>query len=171
MAGDPRSSLFPDLMAELLSSGTSVRFRTSGRSMYPSIREGELITVEPVRANDVKREDILLYRTGKSVIAHRVVQVSASPPDASKGASGSRGNILVFTLQGDASSCCDPPIAARQILGRVVGVERNGRTVALADSGAKLRNRVRRWASRLKAWIYCQAGPIPTQMPGFGKER
>lgn len=159
MAEGLRSSLFPDLMAELLNRGTSVRFRTSGGSMYPSIRDGELITVAPVRADDVKREDILLYRTQKGVIAHRVVEVSLSPTDAGQVARGSRRDARVFTLQGDASSSCDQLVAARQILGRVIGVERYGRTVALTSRGAKLRHRVRSWASRLKGWICCKAGP------------
>ncbi|MDA2923324.1 hypothetical protein MYX65_01495 [Acidobacteria bacterium AH-259-L09] len=76
------SKLLLDLTAELLSRGTSVRFRPSGRSMYPSIREGEVITVEPVEPSDVKRGDIILYRSERGVIAHRIVQVSCSQAEA-----------------------------------------------------------------------------------------
>ena len=75
------SKLLLDLTAELLSRGTTVRFRPRGRSMYPSIREGELITVEPVAASDVKLADIVLYRSERGLIAHRVV--GSSPTQSS----------------------------------------------------------------------------------------
>ena len=70
------SNLLLHLTTELLSQGTTVRFRPSGRSMYPSIREGELVTVEPVVASDVTLGDIVLYRSERGVIAHRVVGTS-----------------------------------------------------------------------------------------------
>lgn len=146
------SNLLLDLTAELLSRGTTVRFRPSGRSMYPSIREGELITVEPVVPSDVKLGDIVLYGTERGLIAHRVVEVSNRAAGFSLRASSSR-DVLVFQLRGDASLSCDQPVVAHQILGRVVGVKRNGRSVALATRGAKMWHRARRLASGLKGWI------------------
>jgi len=135
------SNLLLDLTTELLSQGTTVRFRPSGRSMYPSIREGEVITVEPVRASDVKSADIVLYRSERGLIAHRVVEIASR-------------DSRVFRVQGDASLSCDQPVEAEQILGRVVGVQRNGRSVSLSSPGAKLWHKVRRLASGLKGWIY-----------------
>ena len=140
------SKFLLDLTTELLSQGTTVHFRPSGRSMYPSIREGELITVEPVAASDVKLGDIVLYRSQRGLIAHRVV-----------GSSPTQSSVLsphYFFLRGDASLSCDQPVAAHQILGRVIRVQRNGRSVALATRGAKLWHRARRLASGLKGWIY-----------------
>ncbi len=138
------SNLLLDLTTELLSQSTTVRFRPSGRSMYPSIREGELITVEPVAASDVKLADIVLYRSERGLIAHRVVEVASR-------------NSLVFRSRGDASLSCDEPVAGKQILGRVVRVHRNGRSIALATRGAKLWHKARQCASRLKGWI-CEGG-------------
>ncbi len=144
------SNLLLDLTSELLSRGTRVRFRPSGRSMYPSIREGELITVEPVDPNDVKRGDIILYRSERGVIAHRVVVGTDQP------SSPTQSSVLSphYFLRGDASLCCDQPVAAHQILGRVIRVERDGRSVALASRGAKMWHKVRRLGSQLKGWIY-----------------
>ncbi len=139
------SKVLLDLTAELLSRGTTVRFRPSGRSMYPSIREGELITVEPVRASDVKLADIVLYRSERGLIAHRVVN------------NRTQSSVLSphhFLLRGDASLSCDQPVEAHQILGRVVGVQRNGRSIALFSPGAKLWHKARRLASGLNGWIY-----------------
>ncbi len=125
--------------------------------MYPSIREGELITVEPVRAADVKLGDIVLYRldrdtqssvlspqSSSGLIAHRVV-----------GSSLAQSSVLGphYFLRGDASLSCDKPVEARQILGRVASVEREGRAISLASRGAKIRHQARRLASHLKRWM------------------
>jgi len=109
--------------------------------MYPSIREGELITVEPVQPCDVKLGDIVLYRSERGPIAHRVVEIASR-------------DARVFRLRGDASLSCDEPVVAHQILGRVVGVQRNGRGIALASRGAKMWHKARRFASLLKGWIW-----------------
>ncbi len=115
--------------------------------MYPSIGEGELITVEPVVPSDVQLGDIILYRSARGLIAHRVV-----------GSSPTQSSVLsphhFFLLRGDASLCCDQPVAASQILGRVVFVQRDGRSVALASPGAQMWHKGRRLASWLKGWIY-----------------
>jgi len=139
------SKLLLDLTTELLRQGTTVRFRHSGRSMYPSIREGELVTVEPVVASDVTLGDIVLYRSQRGLIAHRVV-----------GSSPTQSSALNphYFLRGDSSLSCDEPVTAKQILGRVVGVKRNGRSVALASRGAKWWHKARGLASGLKGWIY-----------------
>ena len=155
------SNLLLDLTTELLSQGTTVRFRPSGRSMYPSIREGELVTVEPVVASEVTLGDIVLYRSRRGLIAHRVIQVRR--PQVEPNAFGAAGfslrassgeETLGFFLQGDSSLSQDEPVGAQQILGRVIRVQRNGRSLALASRGAKMRHRARRLASGLKGWIY-----------------
>ncbi len=135
------SKLLLDLTTELLSQGATVRFRPSGRSMYPSIREGELITVEPVAASDVKPADVVLYRSERGLIAHRVVEMASR-------------DARVFRLRGDASLSCDEPVQANRILGRVVGVQRKGRSIQLASRGAKIWHKGRRLASGLNGWIY-----------------
>jgi len=138
------SKLLLDLTTELLSQGTTVRFRPTGRSMYPSIREGELITVEPVVASDVTLGDIVLYRSERGLIAHRVV-----------GTSPTQSSVLSphYFLRGDSSLSCDETVTPEQILGRVIRVQRNGRSLALATRGAKMWHKARRLASGLKGWI------------------
>jgi signal peptidase I len=140
-----KTEVFLDLSADLLSRGYGVRFRPKGASMYPTIKDGEAMTVEPVEACDVKRGDIILYKTagsGGSVIAHRVVRVNKS-----------RGYVTSFVLRGDASETCDLPIAPEQVLGKVVSVERGGGTIDLASKKANALRIARLCASRVKAVI------------------
>jgi signal peptidase len=111
-------SHFGDLSAELLSLGFGVRFRAPGTSMHPTIRHGDLITVEPVAASNLKRGDIILYRLQNGFIAHRLVNIEE------RNCCG-----LNFFLRGDASTTCDSPVKPQQVLGKVVWVERGHRTV------------------------------------------
>src|SRR4051812_35966420 len=116
-----RSEIFISLSVELLSLGHGVRFRTKGTSMRPAIRDGETITVEPVNPADVKRGEIIFCKTNDGVIAHRVVSIKRRAS---------------FILRGDALQSCDEPVSAAQILGRVVSVERDGRSIAVAGCRA-----------------------------------
>ncbi|MGD9322053.1 MAG: S24 family peptidase, partial [Desulfobacteraceae bacterium] len=110
--------LLLDLSTELLGRGKRVRFRAPGRSMYPTIRENEAITVEPVALQDVKVGDIILFRSGESVVAHRVMRIEKVEGKASR-----------FILREDTWGTLDEPVEAEQILGKVVSVERAGRNI------------------------------------------
>ena len=102
-------SHFGDLSAELLSLGFGVRFRAPGTSMHPTIRHGDLITVEPVAPSNLKRGDIILYRLQNAFIAHRLVNIEEQ-----------NGCGLTFFLRGDASTTCDAPVQPEEVLGKVV---------------------------------------------------
>ena len=111
---------FIQLLEELLRDGQSVRFRAPGWSMHPTIRDCEVITVAPLGASLVREGDVVLYRTGGAAIAHRVTRVRSAA-----------GRSEGLVLRGDAAHCCDRPIGVAQVLGRVLAVERDGRTVRL----------------------------------------
>ena len=143
MTDEPRPShLLLELSTQLLREGKSVRFRAPGRSMYPTIRENEPITVAPVKSQDVKVGDIILYRSGESVIAHRVQRIE-----------GDEVNRLRFILCEDTWGTLDAPVESQQILGKVVSVERAGRNIDPYSTQAKIRLLVHTIASRLKRYI------------------
>jgi signal peptidase I len=110
--------------------------------MHPTIREGETITVEPVTASAVNVGDIVLYRLDDGLIAHRV-----------KGIEGAEGNGTRFILRGDASGNSDAPVNAEQILGRVISVERAGRSIDLYSTRTKIFCTSYILASRFKQWL------------------
>ena len=168
--------VFPDITAELLEGGHSIRFRAPGRSMLPTIKEGEAITVEPVELSAVRTGDIILYRNGNSVIAHRVVQIrqetSAGKSSLKARRAGPRakrslrpeGPIVVthpsslsphhsFLLRGDASFNCDYPVKPEQILGKVVSVERDGKSIDLCSFRAKVLLIAHLGIVKFKRWI------------------
>jgi len=130
-----RSCLFTDVATGLLRQGLGVRFYAKGWSMYPTIKEGEVITVEPVEPSKVKRGDIILYQNLKGLIAHRVVSIEKTS-DESRGLRteqnmnfstqpSSLGPHHFFFLRGDGEDKGSETIEPRQILGKVVLIEGN----------------------------------------------
>lgn len=126
-----------NVSAKLLAQGYSVRFSAPGTSMGAAIRDGEAITVAPAAPGEITRGDIVAYRRGHHVIAHRVVRCGRR--DRADGA---------FLLRGDAAFACDAPVAPGQILGKVVSVERQGRQLSVSSRQAKLAYTARVAAAR-----------------------
>ena len=160
-------SLFVDTIAKLLCGGRRVRFLAPGGSMYPTIRNEEVIGVEPVKPSEIKRGDIILYRNGKGVIAHRVVRIANERPTASAlsfeySSPDPQSSIFgtFFILRGDASDTCDEPVEGAQILGKVVSVDRNGRIIDLNSKRTKIVNTVGIYALRLRRGIRSRLSSI-----------
>jgi len=132
------SEIFSSVIEHALASGTAVQFRAEGESMYPTIRDGETVTVAPASPDAIVRGDIVLFRLRRRVLAHRVVSVTVS------------GNDRFFELRGDAKAAGDGPAGANEILGKVINVRRNGRVIPLSGARARVRRRVRSALSRAK---------------------
>jgi len=138
-----RTFFFRDLTQEMLRHGDAVLVPTQGASMQPLIPEGALIEVEPRGPEALRRGDIIVYRSGESLVAHRLV-----------GKTGA-GESLRLITKGDAASWgVREEVAPGQVLGRVCAVNwRRGRRLRI-DSG---------WGRMLSlvlavAWPISQAG-------------
>ena len=131
---------------ELLREGHQIKFKAPGDSMYPTICDGDLITVQPIKPSNVIMGDIILYRHKSGVVAHRVVNIQA--PQSSV-----PSPQYFFTLRGDAAIVLDNPVGADQILGKVVSTEKNGRRINPYSFKVKLLYKTRRLASRLKRFL------------------
>jgi hypothetical protein len=134
---------FSDLSGELLSLGLGVRFRAPGTSMHPTIRHGDVITVEPVEPPDLKRGDIILYRLQNNFIAHRLVNIEER-----------NGCGLTFILRGDGSTTCDAPVKPAQVLGKIVCLERGHRSIDPYSPKVRLWRMLYLWLARLKRGVF-----------------
>jgi signal peptidase I len=113
------------LIDEALASGRMVRLRADGASMHPAIRDGEAIAIESVAPEEVEPGNVLLCRHDARLLAHRVVGVTM------------HGAVRMFELRGDAKGANDAPVPADAVVGRVVGVWRNGRIVSVGARAAR----------------------------------
>jgi signal peptidase I len=107
--------------------------------MHPTIRNGDVITVNPVAPAKLKRGDIILYRFRGGLITHRIVNIDERD-----------GWGLTFILRGDASTTCDDPVEADQVLGKVVCLERNHRIIDPYSLRVRLWSTLYLWLAGLK---------------------
>ena len=155
------TDLFSELLEETLNRGHSIRFRAPGDSMYPTICEGDVITVMPIETASITIGDIILYRHKSGVTAHRVIRITKrdahhSQHSALRPQTSDLRPQSYFILRGDAAVVFDDPVSADQILGKVSFVERNGRRIDPYTRRAKILFSTRRLASRLRRFVFSQ---------------
>ncbi len=135
------SADFDELASNLVTRGHGYRVRVRGSSMYPTIRDGDVVTVAPCEAGALRLGDIIFYRRPGGHVAHRLV-------------SRSRDSSLL-TTRGDAHTYSDAPFPSARLIGRVVTVEMNGHVVRLDTPLQRwmglARVAVRPWRERVPA--------------------
>jgi signal peptidase I len=142
-AGSLPNAIVQELLQTILSRGCDCRFRAGGVSMAPFIRDGDVLTVSPLRERTVRRGDVVafLHPTTRRLVVHRVV--------------ARLGTRCV--VRGDNAPEEDGALQSGDILGRVTRVQRGSRFVALGLGPERcliaLANR-RGWLPRLifPAW-------------------
>jgi signal peptidase I len=147
------AKILPGLISDLLRSGKRVRFRAPGYSMYPTILNGDEITVEPIKPDAIKVGDIILYRDQESLIAYRVVKKEIQKEISNDAQSSVLSAQSYYILRGDARPACDDPVAAEQVLGKVLRIETNGRGINPYSFKAKIIFIARRLVFRLKRFM------------------
>ena len=134
---------FVELAADVLSKGDMLRFRAHGGSMYPFIKNGDIIEVKPVEASAVRLGDVIFYRSARGrLLAHRVIKVDAQ-----------HGQVVLVT-KGDSSPGPDQLVHPEQVLGRVVVIKRGERTIRLDRGPYRLINVLWARLSPHSPWFY-----------------
>ena len=142
--------LFIETAAELLGKGHKVKFRAPGDSMFPTILNGDEITVEPIKPEATTIGDIVRYLSKNGVIAHRVLRIKNKRDSHSHAQASVLDPQPYFILRGDAAMVCDDSVSADRILGKVKFVEREGRRIDPYCLRIKLHYKTRRFGSRIK---------------------
>jgi len=105
---------FEAVCRELFSKGLAVRFTAEGESMRPNIQPQDLVLVAPVAVGELKAGQVVLAQGSDGLRVHRMVQRLAESGGA--------------VTRGDAGQENDA--ASQMVLGRVVAVERQDRTIS-----------------------------------------
>ena len=103
------------LLEGVIGRGLPFRFRATGSSMAPFIRDGDIVTVSPIKDRPPRPGDVVAFaRPGsQKLIVHRVV----------------RRQEAGWLIKGDSCAVAEGPIPKENVLGRVTRVERDGRRV------------------------------------------
>lgn len=103
-----------DLIQSVLNKGATFRFCAKGLSMHPFIRNFDIVTISPFYNTSPRPGDVVAFTYQKNkLIVHRIVK--------------KKGDY--FLIKGDNLPNADGLIHKSSILGRIVKVERNGKTV------------------------------------------
>ena len=104
--------LVRDLGFSLLAGGTNLKIKAGGYSMYPSIKPGTTIFIEPLAVdNDPAPGEIIAWKRESGFVVHRLVR------------SERRGNDVIYFTRGDSCKFEDKPVTRDQIAGKVVHIE------------------------------------------------
>ena len=109
------AQLYP-IIEETLKAGGCITFASTGASMMPMLRrEGDSVTLEPVK-EELRRNDVVLYRrdSGQFVL-HRIVGMDRDGD---------------YILCGDNQLTLEHHVGQRQIIGRLLAFTRKGRRIA-----------------------------------------
>ncbi len=114
-AGDGFTSRELEVLLRVAGSerGLPVRFRAHGGSMWPAIRDGDVVTVAPLGARKPARGEVVAFRRPESdrLLLHRVASVAGE----------------TMLVRGDNAGAPDGVVAACDALGVVSALERSGR--------------------------------------------
>jgi hypothetical protein len=109
------SALGCELATDVVRSFGEVRLKVIGASMLPSVWPGDVVTVQRRELTELRPGQIVLIHREGELIAHRVMS--------------SADDQLI--TQGDSLPHCDPPISPFEIVGQVVSILRNGRSIRI----------------------------------------
>lgn len=123
-AQERANRLGKDVCISLLREGKSVFLNASGGSMYPFVKDGDIIKVVPLSENDIKIGDIIsvdVDNKGKVwFYAHRLIKIVND------------NDKKLYVTKGDASKAgFDEPVGFKRIVGEVTEIERGSLEINL----------------------------------------
>ena len=121
----------------LLAEGKTIRIKAHGYSMYPNIRPGSLVLIEPIRLKGppVPGEIVAIVRDN-GLIIHRLMKIVV------------RNNVNFFIARGDSNAMSDNPVKLDKIAGRIVGAETTGENTTPAN--IRINTRPNHFINRLR---------------------
>lgn len=111
-SGNEIHNVMKDIGFSLITEGKTVRVKADGYSMYPSIKPGFVIFIEPVMPDTVLIPgEIVAWKRDMGFVVHRLIKTITKD-----------GSVFYIT-RGDSCLNEDEPVSADKLVGRVTTVE------------------------------------------------
>lgn len=121
--------VFAEICKSLLVAGKSVRFNALGDSMFPFIHNGDLVLVEPIKAECLKTGDVILYEGENGhCLLHRIIH--------KRNLAGS----LEFQIQADNILKPDGWVSSDGVFGRLTQFYQDGVWLKMGSIGSRAAN-------------------------------
>lgn len=105
-------------IGKVLASRKGNRFRAQGYCMYPLIRPGDMLHIEPREVSEIAVGDIAVFRKNGNLIGHRTIAKKLS-----------NGVPCIVTRPDTATHGDDGPTADEHVLGIISSIKRNGKLI------------------------------------------
>lgn len=115
-------AIVKDIGLTLLKEGKTIRIKAHGYSMYPSIKPGSMVLIEPLSIKGLPHPgEIIAIRREQGLIVHRLSKIIY------------RNGIISYIARGDSNAIADNPVNIDKIAGRIVRSEATGENPVPAD--------------------------------------
>lgn len=115
-------TIVKDFGLTLLSEGKTIRIKAHGYSMYPCIKPGSMILIEPINVRGMPRPgEIIAVKRENGLVVHRISRLLT------------KNGITYYIARGDSNAYADNPVKIDKIAGRVVRAESTGENPVQAD--------------------------------------
>ncbi len=114
-----------DQIASAPLNNTEIRMRVNGTSMHPGIRKNDIVIIKRAPIEQINRGDIICFSRNSEFVVHRLVTIE---------------NGLFFT-KGDRLAQNDIPFTKDRVLGVVIAIERQNRTISLQTPFRRIYNK------------------------------
>jgi signal peptidase I len=112
------------LAEEVIRTFGEVRLRVFGTSMVPAMLPGDVVTIRRAGLEEISSGEVVLFAQNARLFVHRVVSQKAISP-------AWKIEDACIVTRGDRLQHEDPPVSSRELLGRVISLERDNRKIAL----------------------------------------
>lgn len=116
-----------DFAEILLDENHSLSIRMQGFSMFPTLKQGDIAEVEKCSPDDLKIGDIVVFKSNKKLIAHRLLKVI------------NQNNTLFFIAKGDKNYHFDEPFKKNEIVGKLHSFQRRKRVLKVESFSMRIR--------------------------------
>lgn len=115
-------AIVKDIGLTLLSEGKTIRIKAHGYSMYPCVKPGSLILIEPLNIKGMPLPgELIAIRREAGLIVHRLTKIMK------------KNGTTYYIARGDSNAYADNPVKIDKIAGRIVRAESTGENPVVAD--------------------------------------
>ncbi len=117
-----KQTLVKDISLTLLSEGKTIRIKAHGYSMFPCIKPGSMLLIEPFKLKELPVPgEIIAIKRDAGLIVHRLNKIITD------------NGVTSYIARGDSNAYADSPVKIDMIIGRIVRAETTGENQVLAD--------------------------------------
>jgi len=145
---DTIPSVFKEIGVTLLSEGKKIKVKAEGYSMYPAVKPGSIIYIEPVDlSTGLLPGELIAWKRESGLVVHRLVRIAYDE------------NKILYITRGDSSTNEDQPVTPDQIAGRVFRVEYPGGkpVITSIDQGKRPSYGI----NRMRVWFILKLKRLP----------